>query len=133
MLHNENYSCVVKNHNGTHTFLGRGVSDLYDMVKNKPEFLKGASIADKIIGKAAAALMILGGVRSIYTDIISLPAHTLLQDSGIEAEFGKIVPIIQNRGQTDWCPLEKICYQEKSVENILSLIEGFIQKSKTNN
>ncbi len=49
MLHNENHSCVIKNHNGIHTFSGRGVSDLYDIVKNNPEFLQGASISDKVI------------------------------------------------------------------------------------
>lgn len=132
MLHNENYSCVVESCDTIYTFSGRGVSDLYDMVKNKPGFLRGASIADKIIGKAAAALMIIGGVENVYADVISLSALVLLREAGIEADFGRVVPIIQNRSQTDWCPLERICYQEKSAENILPLIDEFITEIKRN-
>lgn len=132
ILHSENCSCVVGNCDLIYTFSGRGVSDLYDMVKNKPGFLRGAFVADKVIGKAAAALLILGGVEKVYADVISLSALVLLRESGIEADFGRIVPIIQNRTQTDWCPLERICYEEKSATNIYPLIELFIAEMKRN-
>ena len=36
--------------------------------------MKGAAIADKVIGKGAAALMVLGGFKTVYADIISTPA-----------------------------------------------------------
>lgn len=132
ILHNEDCSCVVGNYGQIYTFHGRGVSDLYDMVKNKPGFLDGAFIADKVVGKAAAALMIIGKVENIYADVISLSALVLLREAGIEADFGRIVPIIENRSHSDWCPLERICYQEKSARNILHLIEGFVAEIKRN-
>lgn len=130
ILHKGNYSCVVENFDEVFTFTGKGVSDLYDMVKNKPCFLNGASIADKVIGKGAAALMILGGVKEIYTDVISLSALMLLREAGIEADFGRVVPFIWNREQTDWCPLERICYNETSAQAILPLVEDFMANIK---
>lgn len=130
MLHEGGYSCVVENNIGRFTFLQRGIADLYDMVKNKPGFLNGASIADKVVGKGAAALMIVGGLKNIYADIISDSALTLLQEAGIETDYGQVVPFIQNRTQTDWCPVEKMCYKESSVQTIFPLIEGFISKMK---
>lgn len=76
ILHNGNHSLVVDN--GTiHTFNGRGVSDLYRIYTTEPEILKGASLADKVVGKGAAALMVLGNVRLIYADVISRPALSL--------------------------------------------------------
>jgi iron complex outermembrane receptor protein len=33
--------------------------------------LDGASIADKVIGKGAAALMIAGCIKEVYADVIS--------------------------------------------------------------
>ena len=129
-LHTGNYSCVVRNLDGTYTFSKRGVADLYDMVKNKPNFLKGSLIADKIVGKAAAALMILGGVQKIYTNVISLSALILLRDTGIETDFGRVVPFIQNKDETDWCPLERKCYNETSAKAVLPLIEDFISNMK---
>jgi iron complex outermembrane receptor protein len=130
ILHEGDYSCVVENFEEIFTFTGRGVSDLYDMIKNKPDFLQNARIADKIIGKGAAALMILGGVKDVYADVISLSALILLREAGIEADFGRVVPFIWNRDKTDWCLLEKICYEETSAKAILPLIEEFINNMK---
>ncbi len=125
ILHVGNYSCVVENYNEIFTFSQSGIADLYDMVKNKPGFLKEAAIADKVVGKAAAALMVLGGIKEVYADVISLSALILLRNSGIDTDFGQVVPFIRNRNNTDWCPLERICYKETSAKNILPLIEDF--------
>ncbi|GAE85112.1 hypothetical protein JCM10512_3515 [Bacteroides reticulotermitis JCM 10512] len=72
--------------------------------------------------------MILGGVTEIYTDIISLSALMLLREAGVQADYGQVVPFIQNRDQTGWCPVEAMCYNETSAEAIFPLIEGFITK-----
>lgn len=59
LLHTGGYSCVIANEGKIRTFTQRGVADLYDLLTREPEFLKGALIADKVVGKGAAALMIL--------------------------------------------------------------------------
>lgn len=130
MLHEGSYYCVVANFDRIYTFTGAGVSDLYDMVKNKPCFLKEATVADKVVGKAAAALMILGSVNKVYAGIISLSALVLLRHAGIETDFGQVVPCILNRDKTDWCPLEKMCYQKESAEEIFPLIDDFIKNRR---
>ena len=69
LLHTGGYSCTIANKGEIRTFTQRGVADIYDLLTQEPEFLKGASIADKVVGKGAAALMILGG----YILILSVP------------------------------------------------------------
>ena len=69
LLHTGGYSCTIANGGKIRTFTQRGVADLYDLLTQEPEFLKGALIADKVVGKGAAALMILGGIKELYTDI----------------------------------------------------------------
>ncbi|NDW18826.1 DUF1893 domain-containing protein [Dysgonomonas sp. 216] len=128
ILHEGNYSCVVKKNDKIHTFSQRGVADLYDMLKSKPYFLKDACIADKVVGKAAAALMILGGISRLYTDTISSSALLLLHESDIKVDYTHVVPFIQNRDKTGWCPLEKLSYEITSAETIFPLIEEFISK-----
>lgn len=125
ILHEGNYSCVVENYGQIFTFTGAGVSDLYNMVTNKPCFLKEATIADKVVGKATAALMILGRVDRVYAEVISLAGLVLLRHYGIETDFGQVVPGIRNRDNTDWCPLEKMCYPKESPEEILQQIQEF--------
>lgn len=55
LLHSGGYSCVIANKGKVRTFTQRGVADLYDLLTQEPEFLKGAMIADKVVGKGAAA------------------------------------------------------------------------------
>lgn len=75
ILHKGGYSCVMKNREEVRTFTQRGVADLYDLYQADSAFMKGAAIADKVIGKGAAALMVLGGFKTVYADIISTPVN----------------------------------------------------------
>ena len=132
LLHEGSYSCVIENHNEIRTFSRRGVDDLYDLVCNDASFLKGASMADKVVGKGAAALMALGGIGSLYTDVISTPALELLRNTGIEVTFGKEVPYIINREKNGQCPLEKRCGNETDICKLFPIITDFIESINAN-
>ena len=122
----EQCSCVIYNGGEIRLFWERGVQDLYRLLKTEPDFLRGAFIADKVIGKAAAALMALGGVDEVFARVISSPARELLERSGIKVDFLSEVPHIINRTQTGWCPLETCCFRMHTAEECLQQIEGFI-------
>lgn len=132
LLHTGGYSCVIANKEKTRTFTQRGVADLYDLLTLEPDFLKGASIADKVVGKGAAALMILGGVKEVYADVISSHALTLFSKSEVKVNFSQEVPFIRNRDQTGWCPVETLCKETDSPEEILLLIQEFLRKIRGN-
>lgn len=124
ILHDGQYSLVIKNIT-IRTFNGHGVADLYTLLYEEPEFMKGASLADKIVGKAAA-LMILGGVKEVFTDIISRPALDLFARSEVRVGYGKVVPHIINRTKTGWCPLETRCFDCFTPQDCFTQIEEFI-------
>jgi iron complex outermembrane receptor protein/vitamin B12 transporter len=126
ILQEGNFSCVISNGDEQRTFTQRGVADLYDLYRSEPQFLKGASVADKVVGKAAASLMILGGVKQLYTNIASEPALDLLAGTDIEVEYTLKVPFIENSDRTGWCPLESACYELKSEAEALIAIQNFI-------
>ena len=94
--------------------------------------MKGAAIADKVIGKGAAALMVLGGFKTVYADIISTPALALLCEAGIETTFAQEVPHIINRDKTGWCPLETACMELNTVEEMYPVIQNFISRIRQN-
>lgn len=125
-LRNEGCSCVIANGSDMRTFTQRGVADLYNLMMNDAEFLKGASVADKVIGKAAAALVILGGVTMVYAEVISRPALLLLRDAGVDTYFHTVVPYIRNRDGNSQCPLDRACYNEDTAQDILPRIEFFM-------
>ena len=133
LLHTGGYSCTIANGGKIRTFTQRGVADIYDLLTQEPEFLKGASIADKVVGKGAAALMILGGIKELYTDIISTKALELLQKSDIKVSFTEKVPFIRNRNHTGGCPVETMCSEVESAEEILPLIGDFLERIRSKN
>lgn len=126
-LHAEKCSCVVDGPVGVRLGRQRGVADLYCWLTEEPVVLQGARVADKVIGKGAAALLVLGGVTSVYADVISRPARELLQRNGVEVSCGQEVEHIINRARTGWCPLETLCINEDSPERMLTLITDFLQ------
>lgn len=130
LLHSGGYSCVAANQSQVRTFTRQGVADLYDLLQNEPTFLRGALVADKVVGKAAAALMLLGGVKQLHADIISELALPLLSNSEVEFSFGKKVPYIENRSKTGSCPLEAACRELATVEEIYPAIQNFIEEMK---
>lgn len=128
LLHEGNYSCVIANNGEVRTFTRRGVADLHGLLTDEKEFLRGAMVADKVVGKAAAALMALGGVQALHADIISSPALALLEAAGVRAEYSLAVPFIRNRAGNDWCPLEKLSYPHEKAEDIFPLIDNFVKE-----
>ena len=129
ILQTGHYSLVVRN-GKTKTFTGRGVSDLYRLYSEDSAFLQGAEIADKVVGKAAASLMILGGVRKLQTGTVSRLALELLRKYPVEVSFQQEVPHIENRSKTGWCPLESRCCDLQTPQECLSAITGFINEQK---
>lgn len=127
-LHTEQCSCVIYNNGATRSFNERGVKDLFRILNHEPKLLCGASIADKVVGKGAAALMIAGGAKWVYADVVSAAAMELFAKSGVEVEFKECVPNIINRAGTEICPVEKLCRDCKTAEECLPLIDKFIKE-----
>ncbi len=67
LLRSGGHSLAVYDGTAVHTYDSRGVADLYRLLREAPATLPGAMVADKVVGKGAAALMILGGVREVFT------------------------------------------------------------------
>lgn len=126
-LEQKGCSCVISSQGEVRLFHGRGVGDLYRLLTEEPAWLKGASVADKVVGKGAAALMILGKVASLYAAVISRGGLELLEQYGLPVEYGRVVEVIMNRTQTDCCPVEKRCAGCRNAEECLIEITNFMQ------
>lgn len=130
-LHSEQCSCVILKDGATHIYRERGVKDLYRLLCDNPELLRGSFIADKVVGKAAASLMILGNVAELYADTISEPALDIINRSGMTVEYGLKVDHIINRAHTGWCPLETRCFDKSTPDECFREIEDFIKTVNT--
>ena len=130
ILHEQDGTLVVMNGGETRVFHQRGVADLLQLLKHEKSVLQGACVADKVVGKAAASLMVLGGVRSVVTDLISQQAMKVMGRSRMNVYFNKMVPFILNRKQEGLCPLEMMTTDTDDIHEILLRIEAFADKMK---
>lgn len=69
--------------------------------------LAGSSVADKIVGRAAALLYAHYGVRAVFGSTMSEGGAAILRDNGIEVRFDALVPAIRGRDGADICPFER--------------------------
>lgn len=122
-LNANSLSLLVRNHGLTTQHENRGVQDLLTLIQNDPKRLKGAVVADKIIGKAAAALMIAGGVKEVHTNIICTPARELFENAGVVVKAREEVPMILNRDQTGQCPIDSRLNDAATVEECVAILQ----------
>ena len=131
-LHRQGCSCVICSSSGrVESFTQRGVADLLYLLQTEEKKLKGAMVADKVVGKAAAALMIVGGVSRVYADVISKPALNLFAQNNVEVHYGELVDMIINRSKTDFCPMEKLCLDIPTAQQCYPQIVLLAEKLKS--
>ncbi len=108
MIRRKEASCVVTRDGAIlYTGDGRGISPLIRVYENDPDKLAGSAVADRIIGKAAAMVLVLGGVSAAYGEVMSAAARDYLESHGIAVSFGRCVEMISSRDKTGICPIEQ--------------------------
>lgn len=133
VLRHGSHTLAVASGGTVRTFGRRGVADLHTLLTEEPGLLRGASVADKVTGKGAAALMMLGGVAEMHTDVISESALGLLAQSGMTVHYDRAVPHIVNRRGDGMCPVETLCLGCRTAAECLPLITEFIERNKQQN
>ena len=82
ILRREACSLVVETATGEVTTYNKpGVRDLVWLLDNEPWRLRRARVADKVIGRAAAALLVNGGVAAVHGEVMSRRALPLLEEA----------------------------------------------------
>ena len=121
ILEQNNDTCVFFDGKTTYTSKERGVKPLLQMLQSKTD-VKDFSVADKVVGKAAAFLYVLLGVKELYAKVISQHALAVLQNHHIEVSYGELVEAIRNRTNTGFCPMETAVLQIADADEALQAI-----------
>ena len=95
---------AIVNSAGVLTFSDHGVRTLLSLERGS---LLGAFVADKVVGKAAALLIVRGGALEVYAELVSEPALEVFKKHRVLCVHGSVVPNIRNRTDTGICPMEE--------------------------
>lgn len=123
-LYKTNASLVVYKNEVCKEYYKPGIRDIINILTESKKGLKGATIADKVIGKVAGSILILAGVKEIYADTISKLVMPILEENNIKYEYREAVDFIQNKDKTAMCPMEN---KFKDEEDLTKIYDEFIK------
>ncbi len=99
----------------------RGIAPIMNLIADGVA-LKGYSIADLVVGKAAAMLFVRSGIKAVFARLMADSAKEYMEKNGIVCEYGKLVEKIFNREGTELCPMEEAVADTEDVEKAYYLL-----------
>ncbi|MDR3318797.1 MAG: DUF1893 domain-containing protein [Clostridiales bacterium] len=86
-----------------------GISPLSDLLKDDPGALIGASVADRVVGGAAAFLAAYGQAKAVHAGLMSARGAEVLERYNISYDCDRKTDIILARDGVSVCPFERLC------------------------
>ena len=92
--------------------------------------LKGASIADKVAGKALALLCIYAGIHEVYAEVLSKRAQALFEENQVVCQWKKLVDNVLDLNKTGVCPFEKAAAEISDPNDSYEAFKALLEKMK---
>lgn len=125
LFENGAYSLVLQKNGVTvYRAFGRGVGPALQVLDTQLELLHGAVVYDTIVGKAAAAIYILGGAAGVCAETMSAAAMDFLTAHGIACACGTKTDRLLNRQSTGLCPFEQAVLSLQTPADCLPVIRA---------
>ncbi len=108
-----------------------GIIGFLQAIEKLGEELMESSVADKIVGRAAALLCAYSGVASVFAVTISEEGRKVLEDNHVFYQFENRVSNILNSKRTDLCPFEKLTAPLANPKEAYEKIKSFVGSART--
>lgn len=84
----------------------KGIAPILKLI-NAGENLENFTLADRIVGKAVAMLVVYSKIREVYAEVLSEKGEEVLKKHYIKYSYKTLTENIINRKGDDICPMEK--------------------------
>jgi len=105
-----------------------GIRGLLQAIGKLGEEMAGSSVADKVVGRAAALLLAYSSVREVYASVLSREGMKVLKENRIKIEHQTLVQTILNQTGKDTCPFEKFSSQITSLDTAYEQLKNFAEE-----
>lgn len=100
--------CIVKNNGVVFESVLRGISGFLEAVEKLGGRLEGASVADRVAGRAIALLCVYAKVRAVYAVTLSERGKAVFEEYAVHHEWDNLVESILDIDRAGMCPFEKL-------------------------
>lgn len=87
--------------------------------------LEGTLMVDKILGRAAAFLMIYSKAGEVVTGVLSSPGREVLDKYGLKYSYREEVPHIKMENGVIYCPFERMV---QGIKDPVEAYEAIVEK-----
>ena len=101
----------------------KGIAPMMDLIASGAN-LEGYSVADLVVGKAAALLFVKCGIKNVFAKTLSENGKKILERFGIDYEYETLAEKIINRAGTDICPMEKAVANTDDSEEAFKILKN---------
>ena len=106
-----NTTCVLIKEDKIILSQEKGIAPILNLL-NAGENLENFTLADRIVGKAVALLVVYAKIREVYAEVLSEKGKAVLIKYNVKFSYKTLTEKIINRKGNDICPMEK------TVDNI---------------
>ena len=92
--------------------------------------LNGASVADRVAGKALALLCVYAGIREVYAEVLSRKAKAVFEENKIVVEWKQLVDNVLDLNKTGVCPFEKAAAGISDPKDSYGAFKALLEKMK---
>lgn len=107
-LYEENLTlAIVKNGEVLYETKSNRISGFLNAIENLGSKLEGASLADRVAGKAIALLCVYVKIKEVYATVLSRKAQAVLKQYKINCHWQELVENVLDQNKIGICPFEK--------------------------
>ena len=92
--------------------------------------LNGASVADRVAGKALALLCVYAGISEVYAEVLSKKAQSLFDESKVVYQWTQLVDNVLDLNKTGVCPFEKAAAEISDPRDSYAAFKALLAKMK---
>lgn len=131
ILDQEHLTCLVCQNDIVYKERANGIQPILRFYQEGK--LNQAIVIDKVIGKAAAMILVLGGIQKLHAHLISEHALNFLKQHSCIVTYDATTPYIMNRKQDGMCPMEETVLACDDMKEAYSLVIEKVQYLKSIN
>lgn len=126
------HSIALCRNNSIVTSDKKGISPMIDFISDGVK-LEGYSVADLVVGKAAAMLFVYAGIKEVFAKTISKGGAQFLQKHNVPYTYEVLADNIISRKGDDICPMEKVVLNVEDEQQAFCLIKEKLEQLRKNN
>ena len=121
---------IVKNEHVIYETDAHRISGFMRAIDTLGSQLCGASVADKVAGKALALLCVYAGIREVYAEVLSKKAQEIFNQNQVTCQWLQIVDNVLDLNKTGVCPFEKAAAVITNPVDSYEVFKALLEKMK---